>query len=333
MLYNYNNEHAALLTLLRIDGSHTSWIEIANRVLQEKSATRILEHKIDPSIKLLDIDDEYEEYKQDTLFQSIPTDDEVQKITNIYNQAVADLADWKRQELQFLSVLDQDFPQRLATVIDTPPFLFAKGTLKSNDTAVSVVGSRRCTPEGAQFAHEVARMLVNRGITVIAGLAEGIDTAAHRSALKYSGRTVAFIGTGINRYYPRSNKMLQQEIEHKGLVLSQFYPDANPTRQSFPMRNALMSGYGIATVVVEASEHSGTRIQARQAQHHGRPLILHRQVVENTQWGKQYEGKPGVFVVNTVEDVANALDFINEMNNFDINALVAQIQSHDNALV
>lgn len=329
----YNDEHAALLTLLRIDGSRTSWIEIANRVLQEKSAAHILEHKINPTIKLSDTDDEYEEYKQDTLFQSIPTDDEVQKITNIYNQAVADLADWKRQELQFLSVLDQDFPQRLATVIDTPPFLFAKGTLKSNDTAVSVVGSRRCTPEGVQFAHEVARMLVNRGITVIAGLAEGIDTAAHRSALKYRGRTVAFIGTGINRYYPRSNKMLQQEIEHKGLVLSQFYPDAAPTRQSFPMRNALMSGYGIATVVVEASEHSGTRIQARQAQHHGRPLILHRQVVENTQWGKQYKGKPGVFVVNTVEDVANALDFINEMNNFDINALVAQMQSHDNALV
>lgn len=327
----YNNEHAALLTLLKIDGSRTSWTEIANRVLQEKSAARILEHKINPNIEL--IDDEYEEYKQDTLFQSILADDEVQKITNIYNQSVADLADWKRQELQFLSVLDRDFPQRLATVIDTPPFLFAKGTLKSNDTAVSVVGSRRCTPEGAQFAHEVARMLVNRGITVIAGLAEGIDTAAHRSALKYRGRTVAFIGTGINRYYPRSNKMLQQEIEHKGLVLSQFYPDAAPTRQSFPMRNALMSGYGIATVVVEASEHSGTRIQARQAQHHGRPLILHRQVVENTQWGKQYKGKPGVFVVNTVEDVANALDFINEMNNFDINALVAQMQSHDNALV
>jgi len=127
--------------------------------------------------------------------------------------------------------------------------------------------------------------------------------------------------------------MLQQEIEHKGLVLSQFYPDADPTRQSFPMRNALMSGYGIATVVVEASEHSGTRIQARQAQHHGRPLILHRRGVENTPWGKQYEGKPGVFVVSTVEDVANALDFINEMNNFDINALVAQMQSHDNALV
>ena len=101
-------------------------------------------------------------------------------------------------------------------------------------------------------------MLVDNGLTVIAGLAEGIDTFAHTTALESGGRTVAFIGTGICRQYPPSNKDLQHEIEQRGLVFSQFYPDTAPTRKTFPMRNTLMSGYGIATVIVEAHEYSGT---------------------------------------------------------------------------
>lgn len=328
----FDSNDAALLTLLKIQQPHETWSSIANQVLCEKSAITILKHRADPSVKLSSDDEELRDFKQEELFNDISSES-IQSLEDTYNQALRDLDIWKEQGLRFISVLDSDFPKRLATVIDTPPFLFAKGTLKSNDTAVSVVGSRRCTPEGAQFAHEVARMLVNKGITVIAGLAEGIDTVAHRSALENNGRTVAFIGTGINRCYPRSNCSLQHEIERKGLVLSQFYPDAAPTRQSFPMRNALMSGYGIATVVVEASEHSGTRIQARQAQRHGRPIILNRQVVENTQWGKQYENKPGVFVADNVQEVAETLDFIEDMNNFDMDAFIKNLELSNGAVV
>ena len=93
-------------------------------------------------------------------------------------------------------------------------------------------------------------MLVKRGLTVIAGLAKGIDTFAHQTALNDGGRTVAFIGTGIDRQYPTENRGLQQEIEERGLVLSQFWPGSQPTKQSFPMRNALMSGYGVATIML-----------------------------------------------------------------------------------
>lgn len=111
-------------------------------------------------------------------------------------------------------------------------------------------------------------------LSVIAGLAEGIDTAAHRAALVAGGRTVAFIGTGIDKRYPAANIEIHDEIAHSGLVLSQFYPGAGPTKHTFPMRNVLMSGYGLATIVVEAGEYSGSRIQARTAGEHGRPVIL-----------------------------------------------------------
>src|SRR5581483_252563 len=108
----------------------------------------------------------------------------------------------------------------------------------------------------------------------ISGLAAGIDTAAHTAALESGGRTVAVIGTGITRCYPAANIELQEAIAHSGLVLSQFWPESSASKASFPMRNATMSAYGRATIVVEASEQSGARIQARLAVAHGRPVVL-----------------------------------------------------------
>ncbi len=104
---------------------------------------------------------------------------------------------------------------------------------------------------------------MSAGITVISGLAAGIDTAAHVAALDAGGRTVAVLGTGINRVYPAANRELQERIACEGLVLSQFWPDAAATKKSFPLRNATMSGYGRVTIVGEAGETSGARIQAR----------------------------------------------------------------------
>jgi DNA processing protein len=124
---------------------------------------------------------------------------------------------------------------------------------------VSVVGSREATPDSVAFAQETASMLVGHDLTVIAGLAAGIDAAAHRRALDEGGRTVAFIGKGITRQYPVQNRMLQRGISERDLVLSQFWPDQGP-RYTFPMRNASMGGYSFTTVAVQASEHSGTCI-------------------------------------------------------------------------
>ena len=149
-----------------------------------------------------------------------------------------------------------------------------------------------------------------RGVTVLGGLALGIDAAAHRAALGAGGRTVGVIGTGIDRAYPAQNSGLQEEIAGRGLVLSQFWPGAPPQRHNFLMRNATMSGYGLATVVVEAGERSGSRAQARIAVGHGRPVILTSLVVERNDWARALVGRPGVHVAGGPQAV---LDLVNQL--------------------
>jgi DNA processing protein len=191
-----------------------------------------------------------------------------------------------------------------------PPVLFASGTLAADDAGICVVGSRRASDASLELARRIATGLVERSLTVISGLARGIDATAHRAALDSGGRTVAVIGTGIEKAYPPENETLQLQIEGTGLVLSQFWPSAPPSKQSFPMRNAVMSAHGKATVVVEAGQTSGARIQARMAVEHGRPVILSDTVVRSTTWGLSMVGKPGVHVIRTA---AEALDVVERL--------------------
>lgn len=174
-----------------------------------------------------------------------------------------------------------------------------------------MVGSRRASDQGFYWTRELSTSLVAAGITVVSGLAAGIDTAAHAAALDAGGRTVAVLGTGLDRIYPAGNRELQDRIAREGLVLSQFWPDAEPSKESFPARNATMSGYGRATVVVEAGETSGARIQARIGVEHGRPVILRDCVVQANAWATALQHRQGVHVVSDpdeVLDVVTALD-------------------------
>jgi DNA processing protein len=312
------HENAALIALLKtIDRKRDSWTSIADTVERVGSALAVFNHEIDPkNNKLFDEEDPDDlENSQPALFEETeePNRQRVDDLNKALLSAEGEVMKWSDEGLDFISVLDERYPNRLRQVVDLPPFLFAKGALRQDDMGVSVVGSRKATPEAIAFAQETASMLVSKRLTVIAGLAAGIDAAAHRQTLAESGRTVAFIGTGIKHHYPTENRGLQEEISNGksgGLVLSQFWPDQGPTRYTFPMRNASMSGYGIATVVVQANEHSGTRIQARQAQQHGRPVILRDAVVEDTQWARKLRNRPGVFVVSSVDDVSRAIDQI-----------------------
>ena len=217
---------------------------------------------------------------------------------------------WDAAGLRYVTVLDREYPQRLLDIRETPPFLFSAGELRSLDLGMSVVGSREASERGREVAAAAARILVERDLTVIAGLAAGIDTAAHQAALTAGGRTVAFLGTGITKSYPAENSGLQARIAAEGLVLSQFWPDAPPTKHTFPMRNASMSGYGLATIVVEAGEHSGARIQARKAVEHGRPVILTDMVTSRTKWSAALVGQPGVHVASGVADLERIIDQI-----------------------
>lgn len=277
-------EGAALVALLRLRPQGLRWPEITAEVLEAGSAVEVW-NALTPA----------------TLIAPPGEPDPVERATH-------DIGLWTQQGHRFLTILDHEYPLRLRGIHQAPPVLFARGSLIRDDIAVSVVGSRKASDRGLEIAANVARELVSRRVTVVAGLALGIDTAAHRAALDSGGRTVAIIGTGINKKYPAVNSDLHQEIASRGLLLSQFWPDAPPQRHTFLMRNATMSGYGIATVIVEAGEQSGARAQARMAVEHGRPVILTDMVVDRNQWAQALVGRPGVHVASDLRSVLGALD-------------------------
>lgn len=236
---------------------------------------------------------------QGALFEVLQADDE--------KVAALDLEQWDHAGIRMISVLDQEYPSNLRMIHQRPPVLFLRGALDPNDTvSVAVVGTRKATPRGLDQARELAAGLATRGVPVISGLAAGIDTAAHTAALGEGGRTVAVIGTGIDRAYPAQNAALQEEIAAKGLVISQFLPGSPPTKTSFPMRNAVMSGYALATVVIEAAYQSGARMQARLALQHGRHVFLMRSLLQHD-WARGYASRPGVTVVDNADDVFKGL--------------------------
>jgi DNA processing protein len=271
-------ERASLVALLQARPHGLTWPEITADVVEAGSAADVWQRLVAPAL--------------------IPAPGEVNPVT-----AAEEIRRWEAEGYRLVSILDADYPSRLRGIHQAPPVLFIHGTVIADDPAVSVVGSRDASAHGLGFAGELARELVAQKMTVVSGLARGIDTAAHEAVIAAGGRTVAVIGTGINKVYPAENHDLQEKVAAHGLVLSQFWPDAPPRKQNFLMRNATMSGYGLATVVVEAGEHSGARSQARMAVEHGRHVILTDQVVARNQWAQSLLGRPGVHVGSTIDSV------------------------------
>jgi DNA processing protein len=226
----------------------------------------------------------------------------------LLRRAEDQLAGWRRDGWRLVTVLDDDYPENLRTVHDRPPILFVSGSLASRDTrSIAIVGARRASSGGLAAAATLAGALARSGYVVVSGLAAGIDTAAHEAALSADGRTVAVIGTGLRHSYPPENAALQHRIAAEGAVVSQFWPDAPPTRTSFPLRNAVMSGLALGTVVVEASFRSGARLQARLALGHGRPVFLWRTVLEEP-WAREVAQRPGVYVIDEPAHVMQVVE-------------------------
>lgn len=166
------------------------------------------------------------------------------------------------------------FPSRLAEIPDAPATLHVRGTLVDADAlAVAIVGSRRATPYGLEVAETLAAELAARGVTIVSGLARGIDSAAHRGALRVGGRTLAVLGSGVDVIYPRENRRLAAEIAARGALVSQFAPGTPPLPHNFPIRNQVIAGISLAVVVVEAAEKSGSLITARLAAELGREVL------------------------------------------------------------
>jgi len=209
-----------------------------------------------------------------------------------------------------------DYPKKLRDARHPVEMLYYRGGWELTETrSIAIVGSRKATPEGRQRAARLAREFVRRDFTVVSGLAEGIDTAAHTAALEAGGRTIAVIGTPLNTVYPKANRDLQETIAHGHLVISQVpvlrYARQGPqqNRLFFPERNVTMSALTEATVIVEAGETSGTLTQARAAVHQGRKLFILDSCFHNRDitWPERYL-KEGAIRVRSPDDIWAALD-------------------------
>ncbi|WP_432058700.1 DNA-processing protein DprA [Streptomyces sp. bgisy022] len=277
-------ERAALVALLR--RGDRSWSDLTDQIEAVGSAYDVLENALDAS-------------GQGALFDPEPSAD--------LSGIAAEIAAWEREGLRLVTVLDEDYPLLLKLVHQRPPLLFLQGTVVEDDPRIAVVGTRTPTPEGLAHARAIAGGLAERGVTVVSGLAAGIDTAAHGAALAVGGRTVAVVGTGLRHAYPARNARLQREIAERGLLISQFWPDTPPSKSTFPQRNAVMSGYSLATVVIEAAYRSGARMQARLALEHGRPVFLMRSLLTH-EWAREYAARPNTTVIDGPEDVFDRLD-------------------------
>jgi DNA processing protein len=277
-----HSETGALVALLRSGGrSHHDYVRL---VEQAGSAQAVLDRELGAGAT------------QAVLFAPEPP--------AWLDTARADVLEWLARGIRLVTVLDERYPANLRGVHDRPPLLFIAGALEeADDRSIAVIGARRASAEGLRLATSFAAELVGSGYTVASGLAAGIDRAAHEAALARGGRTVAVIGTGLlHQSYPAENAELQRRIAARCAVVSQFWPDTAPTQKTFPMRNAVMSGLSRGSVVIEASERSGARVQARLALAHGRPVFLLERLLDQ-EWARELAGREGVHVITCAQEV------------------------------
>lgn len=215
------------------------------------------------------------------------SDEELRQVPRITPEVVAclraisldalevELAALAEEGLDVVMWDDPGYPANLRHLGDAPPLLFVRGNLRPTDVqAVAIVGTRQPTPQGAAFAEKLAHGLAERGLTIVSGLALGIDTAAHRGALQAAGgRTLAVLGSGLRAIHPRENISLADAITHQGALLSELHPDAPPRGPNLMARDRIMSGLSRAVVVVEAGEKSGSLDTAAKARRQGRLLL------------------------------------------------------------
>ncbi len=178
------------------------------------------------------------------------------------------------QGVKVMTWEDADYPRRLKEINQAPPVLFIKGSINvEDDWAVAVVGTRRVTPYGRQVTSEIASFLAQNGVTVVSGLARGVDAIAHQTALQNGGRTIAVLGSGVDVIYPPEHRRLAGEIAQQGALVSDYPLGTQPDGINFPPRNRIISGLSLATIVVEAGEKSGALITAEFAVEQGRDVF------------------------------------------------------------
>jgi len=183
--------------------------------------------------------------------------------------------DLEKNQIKGISRISSYYPQDLSQIFDPPPVLFAKGNLDALTSTknIAIVGSRRCTHYGLEVAEKLACELSHRGVSIVSGMARGIDTAAHKGCLAAGGNTIAVLGCGVDIIYPPENHKVYEDIMNKGVLVSEYLPGTLPLAQHFPARNRIISGMSSGVVVVEAAEKSGAMITVDFALEQGREVF------------------------------------------------------------
>jgi len=212
--------------------------------------------------------------------------------------------------IRVLTWADEAYPERLKAIDQPPPVLYLRGEVLPQDRlAVAIVGTRRITAYGRQVTEDLAAYLAQNGVTVVSGLARGVDAVAHQAALKAGGRTIAVLGSGVDRVYPPENAALAQKVIASGALVSDYAPGTPPEASNFPPRNRIISGLAAAVVIVEAGETSGALITAQFAADQGREVFaVPGNILAVQSKGTNRLIAQGARPLLTVRDVVDALD-------------------------
>ena len=211
---------------------------------------------------------------------------------------------------RILTIWDKEYPELLKKIYDPPALLFVLGELDATDRhAIAIVGTRRPSTYGQQMAEALARDLTRLGLTIVSGLARGVDTIAHQATLKAGGRTLAVVGSGLDVPYPPENRPLLESIAEQGAVLSEFPMGAKPDATNFPRRNRIISGLSLGTVVVESAEDGGAMITATTALDQDREVFaIPGNITENRSEGPNKLIREGrAKLIQKVEDILDEL--------------------------
>jgi DNA processing protein len=227
----------------------------------------------------------------------------------LLDQARQMLTECRQQNIDVILRGHSDYPRRLPEICDAPSILYRRGVLLPQDElSIAIVGSRRCTAYGRRHAERLAAALARAGLTIVSGLARGIDAAAHQAALQCGGRTIAVLASGVRDIYPPEHKELAEEITQQGALLSEMSIDQRPLPGLFPQRNRIISGLCLGVIVIEATRNSGALYTARHAMEQGREVFALPGPVDSlASQGCHDLIRDGVTLVRSVEDVLSAL--------------------------
>ncbi|HEX9917321.1 MAG TPA: DNA-processing protein DprA [candidate division Zixibacteria bacterium] len=220
----------------------------------------------------------------------------------------------EKKKFKILTFFDEEYPKSLKNIYDPPPLIFFRGEIRSEDQkAIAVVGSRKASSYGRMVTESLVEELASRGITIVSGLARGIDSISHQAALKAGGRTLAVLGSGLDIIYPPENRKLADGIAENGAVISEFFLGTKPEATNFPQRNRVISGLCLGIVIVEAGPKSGALLTARHALEQNREVFaVPGDIRSQGSKGTNELIKQGAKLVSSVEDI---LVELNELTN------------------